>query len=133
MGTGKTKKLNQIIQGDKYKDKCVIIVSFRKTFSRDFASKNEFYCYMDATESQICLNDHPRIVIQFDSLYKLNTQLVRGSNIILVCDEIESILSQIGAFANKSNNQMSLLKMIDLLQQCDRSVVMDACIQQSTV
>lgn len=51
---------------------------------------------------------------------------------LVVLDEIESILSQIHAFRSKNHMRRSVEVLIDLMQHCDNMVVMDAFLTQFT-
>ena len=84
MGTGKSKQLNEIMQekvivktksklisGVSFKYETVICLGFRKTFVTEFAKKFSLVSYEDIV-GQMDLAKDPRMIIQVDSLIRLN-------------------------------------------------------------
>ena len=96
MGTGKSVALREYIKTvpDHYR---IVIVSFRRSFTSEVAGKlNEFTDYQDVKKGTYKL---PRMIVQFESLHKLD--LMAGTPTVLILDESESILNQM------KNPQMS--------------------------
>lgn len=88
---GKTKELNKYLK-DNPDIKNVIIISFRILFSVELKSKfKEFTNYLDIKKKSYSLKDINKIIIQLDSLYKLNIDITPD---LLILDESESILNQ---------------------------------------
>lgn len=69
----------------------ILALSFRRTFARDNASKNGFVNY-ESIQGEINLIDYPKVILQVDSLARLNTS-VKPS--LLILDEIESTIEQL--------------------------------------
>ncbi len=89
-GTGKTKRLLQYVQALPVK-MGVIVVSPRRSFTSRIKSKlgKTIVDYRDV-RGQIA---HPRVVIQFESLLRL--ELPVGQPFVLIIHESESVISQI--------------------------------------
>jgi len=69
----------------------ILALSLRRTFARDNASKNGFVNY-ETIQGEINLIDYPKVILQVDSLARLNTS-VKPS--LLILDEIESTIEQL--------------------------------------
>jgi hypothetical protein len=108
MGTGKTLALIEYIKTLPL-DATVVIVSFRMTFTSDILSKLDglnFEDYRDVKKTltgheQFNLTQHPRVVIQYESLITLSCRKQEGNRCVpcmpdvVICDEIESICAQV--------------------------------------
>jgi hypothetical protein len=68
MMTGKTKQLVEL-SGNQYRT--VLALSFRRTFARDNAVKNNFTNYEEC-RGNLNLMEFPRLIVQVDSLAKLD-------------------------------------------------------------
>lgn len=91
MATAKTERLLDILTKESSKYKTVVVVSFRKTFSDEFAEKMNFANYQEVRHGSIRLHESPRLIIQFESLHRLDIEDVNID--LVVFDEIESILN----------------------------------------
>lgn len=99
MKMGKTKKCNELIYNSPYSKelKSIVFVSFRRTFSEDIKSKFvDFSLYKDVKASTISLIEHPRLIIQTESLHRINENTIEDVD-LLILDELESIWSQFGS------------------------------------
>jgi hypothetical protein len=110
MKMGKTKKCHELIYNSPHSDKLktVIFVSFRRTFSEDIKSKfTDFSLYKDVKGSTISLIEHPRLIIQTESLHRINENTIENVD-LLILDELESIWSQFGSgFFHNINGSLS--------------------------
>ena len=68
----------------------IVVISFRRTFADEFSKKMGFTNYQALGGKDIKLSENPRICIQYESLHKLEIDCEIN---LVVCDEIESILS----------------------------------------
>lgn len=90
MKMGKTEECIKYI--NRTNPKVVILLSFRRTFGADMKSRYEsFELYSDIT-GDISLEEHPRIIVQIESLDRIAYPLESIDLVIL--DEVESIWSQ---------------------------------------
>ena len=99
MKMGKTKKCNELIYNSPYSKelKSIVFVSFRRTFSEDIKSKFlDFTLYKDVKGNTISLIEHPRLIIQTESLHRINENTIENVD-LLILDELESIWSQFGS------------------------------------
>ena len=110
MKMGKTKKCNELIYNSPYSKelKSIVFVSFRRTFSEDIKSKFlDFSLYKDIKSSSISLIEHPRLIIQTESLHRINENTIEDVD-LLILDELESIWSQFGSgFFQNINGSLS--------------------------
>lgn len=110
MKMGKTKKCNDLIYNSKHSDelKSIVFVSFRRTFSEDIKSKFvDFSLYKDIKGASISLVEHPRLIIQTESLHRINENTIENVD-LLILDELESIWSQFGSgFFSNINGSLS--------------------------
>jgi hypothetical protein len=123
MKVGKTKMLHNYVE--KYFDNTKIIrfISFRQTFSNHIYNLfNDFELY-STIKGNISSNTK-RVIIQVESLYRL--QLDENNVIdLLILDEIESILDQLGSGLHKNFNA-SFAMFLWLLTTAKYVICMDA-------
>lgn len=129
MKIGKTKELHKYVV--KYFDNTKIIrfISFRQTFSNHvYTLFNDFELY--STIKGSISSNIKRVIIQVESLYRLQLE---ENNIVdlLILDEIESILNQIGSGLHKNFNA-SFAMFLWLLTTSKHVVCMDANISNRT-
>ncbi len=93
----------------------VLVISFRRTFSSEFAAKSGFRNYLDLETLDI--RDNPKLVVQIDSLHKVRN--LHSEKLLLVLDEVESILSHIKSFMDKSHMKHSINLLYSLLASPD--------------
>ena len=79
---------------DKYKT--IICLSFRITFTSEFAKKYNLVSYK-TIQGQLSLSKTPRLIIQVDSLFRLQSNAMPD---LLIVDEVESILEKIESSGN---------------------------------
>jgi hypothetical protein len=128
-GTGKTQALKEYLSRPENDHKTVAAVSMRIAFTKDWVSKmDSFQSYQDIPERQIALGNHPRLVIQADSLWRLGSQYPD----ILVLDESESIIEQFNAKTFSQQNRCSAVFQ-RLLKRSEECIVMDACMKERSV
>lgn len=81
MGTGKTKSLKNLFE--KYKNKKIVIVSFRITLDKEYVNNfPNFELYSDIKETVYDTDIYNKMVIQIDSFYK-----IQGNIDLLILDE----------------------------------------------
>lgn len=81
MGMGKTKNLKKIFND--YKDKVIVIVSFRITLDKEYINKfDNFILYSDIKENTYDTYFNKKLVVQIDSLHR-----IRGNIDLLILDE----------------------------------------------
>lgn len=106
--------------------KFIVCLSFRITFTSEFSKKYNLVSYKDITGS-IKLDKVPRLIIQVDSLFRLDTNIVPD---LLIVDEVESILEKI----DSSGNVWSVINtFIDLIKNSKKIVIMDGLMEMITI
>lgn len=90
MGTGKTKKLLEWIE-DLPNDNSIIFVSFRCSFTTELVNKLAGFVDYRKEKREITAQ---RVIVQFESLHRLQLQKYIAKKTILVLDESESIIGQ---------------------------------------
>jgi hypothetical protein len=111
------------------------VISFRKTFTNNISSSlnslgKPFTAYNDVT-GKIYLEHTPRLVIQVESLHRIDITKLSGSYAdVLVLDEVESILAQFGS--NVSNVYECFAVFQALMSHAKHVICMDANISNRT-
>ena len=133
MKFGKTKYLLNYIKNYKKLNGnfSIVILSFRRTFSREFQKKFEeivgekIEIYEDIPELRF---SRDRIIIQVESLYKL---IINQEYDFLIMDESESIISQ---FSSKLSYNIydSISNFVTLFLKSKKIVIMDALLSLRT-
>jgi hypothetical protein len=127
MKMGKTKSLINHISECNYKK--IIIISFRKTFSTEASAKfGKFELYSDI-KGDIMLADHPKIIIQIESLHRLKNSLKSD---LLILDEAESIWAQFSS-CNFINFSLSMSRFEALMLNAGKVICMDANLSDRTL
>lgn len=127
LGTGKTEcLLNQLD-----KDSNILVITFRRTFASDFTRRMnsmgiETINYLDEAKRSYTTSKYPRLCLQIDSIEKYRRD---GLIKYLICDEIESILSQLHMSKNFNTNVELFWKIVESAQHC---IFMDGHMQKST-
>ncbi|KAJ4456108.1 putative Origin of replication binding protein [Paratrimastix pyriformis] len=140
MGSGKTQNLTRILTVEQPQCSAVMI-SVRRTLAFDYmkryTSPNSlpFESYLDLKERSISIHQHPRLIIQVDSLGRVDINnlgtSISGKRTIeyLVLDEIESLLNQV-----KSTNDTKIVQTLcELMTHAEHVVAMDGLLQDSTL
>lgn len=119
MGMGKTKQLHDLI--NYYKNKKIVIVSFRRTLDREYIRNFDgFMLYEDITMSTYETDIYSKMVVQIDSFYK-----VRGKIDLLILDEFSyTIMHLINRAKHREAVYNTLLQYIRDLN--NKIIVMDA-------
>lgn len=123
MGAGKTTALLRYVRG-RPGDR-VVLVSFRRTLADKFLAEFPgFSDYRRCRTKRICLDEHPRVVVQVDSLWR-----VQGRADLLVLDEACSIVSHLRDMRSSSKARAeSALR--DQLETAGRCVMADGTMDQ---
>ena len=120
VGTGKSVWLRNQLETFP-KDYKIICVSFRRSFTKTFCESYGLENYLDLP-GKISLEMHPRIMIQCDSLHRLDL----GPKIdVLILDEIVSILCQLNSSMIKNTENVYQI-MHCLLIDARQIIAMDA-------
>jgi hypothetical protein len=122
MKMGKTKQCIQYI--NKTNPTTVILISFRRTFSSEMKSKYVgFELYSDIKDGQINLSEHPKLIVQVESIHRIAKKMPIIDLIIL--DEIESIWGQFS-----SGNLLDYYGVVNtftyLVRKSTKIIAMDA-------
>lgn len=129
MKVGKTKALHKYVEKNFDTSKVIRFVTFRQTFSNHvFNLFNDFELY--STIKGTIPHSNKRVIIQVESLYRL--QLEETCTIdLLILDEIESILNQLGSGLHKNFNA-SFAMFLWMLTTAKHVVCMDANLSNRT-
>lgn len=129
MKMGKTKECIKYIENTK--PNVVILISFRRTFASDMKTRYKgFEIYSDIKESKINLSIHPKIIIQVESLHRIEYPIPEIDLIIM--DEVESIWSQFGS-GNLSDYFGTINTFQNILTITKKIICMDANLAKRTV
>lgn len=126
MGMGKTKMLEPLIE--EYKNKNIVIVSFRVTLDKEYARNLKgFELYSGIKEYTYDIDIYKRIVVQIDSFHK-----IRGKIDLLILDEFTyTAMHLITSAKHKESNYNALYEYIKDLD--NKIIVMDALLDVDTV
>jgi hypothetical protein len=126
MGMGKTKKLHNLFKD--FKDKKIVIVSFRRTLDREYIQKFEgFMLYENIKSNTYDTDIYNKMVIQIDSFYK-----IRGNIDLLVLDEFTyTTMHLVERAKHKESVYNTLLEYIRNLNI--KLIVMDALLDKYMV
>lgn len=129
MKLGKTKMLHAFIKTH-FDESIIRFITFRQTFSNHiYGLFNDFELYSNIKGS-ISSDKHKKVIVQVESLYRLQLD---EENIIdlLVLDEVESILSQLGSGLHKNFNS-SFAMFLWMLSTAKHVICMDANLSDRT-
>lgn len=129
MKVGKTKALYKFVKQYFDQDKLIRFISFRQTFSNhiyNLFDDFELYSNIKGTIS----SNVKRVIIQVESLYRLHLD-EKNKIDLLILDEIESILDQLGSGLHKNFNA-SFAMFLWLLSSSKHVICMDANISNRT-
>jgi hypothetical protein len=131
MKIGKTKKLHEHVS-KYFKESSICFVSFRQTFSNHIYNQfNEFELYLNI-KGYIDQTKHKKVIIQVESLYRLGNASNKLESVdLLILDEVESIISQLGSGLHKNFNA-SFSMFIWLIKTSKYVICMDANISNRT-
>ena len=124
MGSGKSTQLVKLLGNDEFKT--IVCLSFRLTFTSEFAKKYDLVSYQ-AIKGNIKLSQHPRVIVQVDSLFRMDVSLMPD---LLIVDEVESILEKI----DSSNQAWAVIfGFIQLMDKSKKVVIMDGLLEIMTI
>ena len=129
LGSGKTQQLVEILNVPDCPYQQVLMVSFRRTFAANMATRLGLDSYMDIAGRNIKLTEHRRLIIQVDSLHRLSFEQISGID-LLVLDEIESILDQLLSVSRKQRDVAELFTQI--LRRSSNILAMDGNLSDRT-
>lgn len=135
MKLGKTKALRAYV--DKYFSSDVInpvirIVTFRQTFSNSIKTSFPNFALYNSMTGVITHNKAPRLIIQVESLHRLEMYAGIQPIQLLVLDEVESILEQFSSGLHK-NFTASFAMFEWMVKTCEHLVCMDANLSSRTL
>lgn len=134
LGKGKTYSLVEHLNKTKY-DR-IIVLTPRITFAKSIHTRLnkdtniDFAIYKSDTSTSYDIDDK-FIVIQVESLHRLVK--VESENTLIVCDEIESILTQMTSVTHGKNHRTNLDTFEFLMKNSNRIIALDAFISQRTL
>lgn len=126
LGSGKTHQL--LDEMDRLQPKVVVSLSPRRTFSSAMSARCNLADYRDV-KGVIDLSKVPRVIIQVDSIARLNVNHVAAIDLLII-DEVESILSQMTSVSKKTRDLPTGL--ISLIHRSRTVVAMDALLTTAT-
>lgn len=124
LGSGKTKALFEFIETyGKYG--IIISVIHRKSLTSNMRPryKKAGFVIYDEIEGEIDVKKHKRILIQYESLHRLNLMGVRLD--LLICDEVNSVCMQYLSKIGKHNRGISECILEALFRSAGSSIMMD--------
>ncbi len=132
MKMGKTKALATHLAthfADGLRKQVIRFISFRQTFSSNIKEKfPDFALYSDTSGT---LDDH-RLIVQVESLYRLDIRAGMPPPDLLILDECESIFEQFGSGLLRGNLNECFSKMRYLLRYSKHVICMDANVGDRT-
>jgi len=128
MKMGKTKKCIEYINN--VNPEKIVMISFRRTFSAEMKTKyTGFELYSEIKES-IDINDHNKIIIQVESLHRIEKPTPPVDLVIL--DEIESIWTQFSS-GNLKDYYGVINTFTYLIRITKKIIIMDANLSKRTL
>lgn len=113
----------------------IFILTPRKTYAQSIVarfnreSKYHFELYSEMTEYNI--TNHTYVVIQCESLHRLDIYSVEGACVII--DEIESFLTQLTSVKTHKKNHLTNIRMFEFLCGATKLIGMDAFISEKSI
>lgn len=134
-GVGKTEAVVEYLK-TLPPDMKIIVPSFRCALGEkqyvDFESLGfTHYKAKDVKKGRIDMNKHNRIVVQVDSIQRLNTK--GRFNGVVILDEIESIIEHLNSSPFIENRSQLIGFLAALIKQAPHVIAMDANLSQGTV
>ena len=135
LGKGKTTASVEHINTTDY-DK-ILVLTPRKTFAKSMVDRlnietdKEFVIYSDKNVKRFIQN--PFVVIQVESLHRLDV-IKNNEKVLLLCDEIESILFQMTIGKTHNTKHMENLEVFEnLFKSSSKIIALDAFISNRTL
>lgn len=127
MGTGKTEAEDRYISTLEA-DEHVIIISMRKTFTQEIAKRFRDFTVYNSKPGKLADN---RVIVQYESIHRIQTAGLDTTKLTLILDESESIITQIPhTKPAKAAECMAVFKW--LYTKASRVILMDACAGERT-
>lgn len=138
MGKGKTKALKSYLS-DYFTDtvikkRKIVFITFRQTFSKSVSKIfTDFNLYSDLPSGSIPLHKYSRIIVQVESLHRINFGKAPADPVdLIIMDESEAIISQFNSGLHKNfNGSFATFKW--LLDTAKHVICMDANAGERTV
>jgi hypothetical protein len=134
-GVGKTEALVRHI-AEHYAGRTIVAVTHRESFASELSRQLPgFTIYKDIKQSRISVENHSRIIIQMESLHRLDISEVMFKEYhidLLILDESESILSQLSSRLFKNFNQ-AWVNFDWLTKYAEGVIALDAHISDRTL
>jgi len=137
LGKGKTTASVDHINENNYES--IIVLTPRRTFAKSVCNrltletKHEFVMYSNLKGKDYIISN-PYIVIQVESLNRLDIEKYQNRNTLLLCDEIESILFQMTVCKTHGNKHVENLDMLEsLFMSSNKIICLDAFISNRTL
>ena len=125
LGKGKTKSTKDYISEDWNESKPIIWLSPRKTFTDSLMKDLKEIGFVSYDDKKVKGSIYQkRIVIQYESLHRINTNYYKDC--LLISDEIESILSQVVSSTNGNNDEHNINTFGVLLDCASKVILSDA-------
>ena len=116
----------------------IMLISFRRTFSHEAKrTYPNFEHYSDIKETYISLDDYPKLIIQLESLYRMDiystnkTKMNNNAVDLIILDEVESIWSQFSS-GNFSDYSSVINNFKWLIENSNEIILMDAHLSNRT-
>lgn len=124
-GMGKTKNLKKVF--DEFKDKKIVVVSFRITLDKEYTKNFDgFILYSDIKSDTYDTDINNKIVVQIDSFHK-----IRGKIDLLVLDEFTYTATHLVQRVRFKETVFDTL--IEYIKDNNKIIIMDALIDEYTV
>jgi hypothetical protein len=137
LGGGKSYAVNEYIKKHQDTYKNIVVITPRRSYARSCterlrkATGLDFKCYLDLKEQNII---EPYIVIQAESLWKLDMDLYCGFPTLVVADEIEAFLSQLTVkTTHGEKHSINIRHWEKLVKGAQKMVLLDAFISRKTI
>jgi hypothetical protein len=126
MGGGKTTSIKRILKDNNYKS--CLFFSTRQTFAHFVLGEfPEFHNYLNKDEE---INNKDKIILSLESLFKLDSNKEFE---LIVCDEIETLLSIFSSQTLGSRTYETFIKFEKMLKKAKKVIMMDAFISNRTI
>lgn len=127
MKMGKTKIIKKYME--KYKYQTILFISSRRSFTKECKSKFGFDSYLDEDLQKKQIIDSDKLIIQVESLYKINRTKKWD---LIILDESESIIQQFSSPFIKENRDSVAQILKYLIINSNKTICMDANLSNLT-
>jgi hypothetical protein len=135
LALGKSTAVQSFLSQNGHQYDRIVVLCPRRTYSKsilkDFRQyKTDFFYYLDNNRSRDIRRAY--IIIQFESLWRLNTSFYTSGKLLVIADEIEATCTQITSFeTNKGNHLKNIQTFESLLKGSQKIIGLDAFIEFS--